>query len=80
MRTIQAADAKTHFLRLLDQIEQGESVIVTRHGRRVARIVPEAEADQDRVNQALESILEIRRRTKPVSLQEILDMRDQGRM
>jgi prevent-host-death family protein len=80
MRTVQAAEAKTHFLRILDDIERGESVIVTRHGRRVARIVPEAESDQDRVNQAMECILEIRKRTKPVSLEEILEMRDQGRM
>jgi prevent-host-death family protein len=80
MRTIQAAQAKTHFLRILDDIERGESVSITRHGRRVARLIPETEADQDRVNQALESILEIRRRTKPVSLQEILTMRNEGRM
>jgi prevent-host-death family protein len=80
MKTIQAAEAKTQFLRILDDVEQGESVIVTRHGRKVARIVPEAEADQDRVNKAMQSILEIRKRTEPVSLEEILEMRDQGRM
>jgi prevent-host-death family protein len=80
MRTIQAAEAKTQFLRILDDVEQGESVIVTRHGRKVARIVPEADAEQDRVSKAMQSILEIRKRTKPVSLEEILEMRDQGRM
>jgi len=80
MKIFQAAEAKTNFLRILDDIERGESVIITRHGRRVARIVPEAEADQDRVNKAMESILEIRSRTKPVSLSEIFAMRDEGRM
>jgi prevent-host-death family protein len=80
MRTIQAAEAKTQFLRILDDVEQGESVIVTRRGRKVARIVPEADADRDRVTKAMQSILEIRKRTKPVSLEEILEMRDQGRM
>lgn len=80
MRTIQAAEGKTHFLRILDEVEQGETVIVTRHGKRVARITPESEIEQDRVNNAMESILEIRTRTKPVSLREILAMRDEGRM
>lgn len=80
MRSFQAAEAKTHFLRILDDVEQGESVVVTRHGRRVARIIPDAEADQERVNNAIERILELRKRTKPVSLDEILAMRDEGRM
>lgn len=80
MQTVQAAEAKTHFLRILDDVERGESVIVTRRGRRVARIIPDTEADQERVNKVIESILEIRKRTKPVSLNEILAMRDEGRM
>lgn len=80
MQTIQASEAKTHFLRILDDIEHGESVIVTRHGKRIARIIPEIEIDQERVQKAFESILEIRKRTKPVSLEEILSMRDEGRM
>jgi hypothetical protein len=32
------------------------------------------------VQRAVESILEIRKRTKPVSVEEILSMRDEGRM
>lgn len=80
MQTFQAAEAKTHFLRILDDVEQGESVIVTRHGKRVARIIPEAQIDRERVKKAMDAILEIRKRTKPVSLKEILEMRDEGRM
>jgi prevent-host-death family protein len=80
MQTIQAAEAKTHFLRILDEVERGESVVITRHGKPVARIVPEAQLDQERVHRAMEAIREIRKRTKPVSLKEIIDMRDEGRM
>lgn len=80
MQTYQAAEAKTRFLRILDDIERGESAIVTRHGRPIARIIPEADADQERVNRAMESIREIRNRTVPTSLCEILAMRDEGRM
>jgi prevent-host-death family protein len=32
--------AKTHLSRLIDQVNAGEEVIITRHGRPVARLVP----------------------------------------
>lgn len=80
MQTIQASEAKTNFLRILDEVERGESVVITRHGRPIARIVPEAEIDRERVDHAMDAIREIRKRTKPVSLKEILEMRDEGRM
>jgi prevent-host-death family protein len=38
--TIGAYDAKTHLPRLLDQVEHGDSVTITKHGRAVARLVP----------------------------------------
>jgi prevent-host-death family protein len=80
MQTIQASEAKTHFLRILDDVERGESIIITRRGKQVARLIPQAEIDRERVQRATVSILEIRKRTKPVSIQEILSMRDEGRM
>jgi prevent-host-death family protein len=82
MQTIQASEAKTHFLRILDDVERGESVTVTRRGKTVARIVPVTPSDEERrerISQAMASILEIRKRTKPVSIEEILAARDEGR-
>jgi prevent-host-death family protein len=38
--SIGAYEAKTHLPRLLDQVERGESVTITKHGREVARLVP----------------------------------------
>ena len=38
--SIGAYDAKTHLPRLLDQVERGESVTITKRGREVARLVP----------------------------------------
>ena len=32
--------AKSHLSRLIDQVNGGEEVVVTRHGRPVARLVP----------------------------------------
>jgi len=84
MRTIQASEAKTHFLRILDDVERGESIVITRHGKTVARILPPQgetpESRQERIVRATEGILAIRKRTKPVSLEEVLSARDEGRM
>lgn len=33
-------EAKTHLSRLLDQMERGDEVVIQRHGRPVARLVP----------------------------------------
>ena len=41
MREIQASEAQVHFSQLLDDVEGGETLVVTRHGRRVARVTPE---------------------------------------
>jgi len=37
MREIQASDAKTHLPQILDEVERGETVVITRHGRAPAR-------------------------------------------
>ncbi len=39
-RTVTATEAKAHILSLLDEVEAGEEVEITRHGRLVARLVP----------------------------------------
>jgi prevent-host-death family protein len=41
MREVAAIDAETSLGRLLDIVEQGEDVVITRHGEPVARIVSE---------------------------------------
>ena len=40
MTTVGAYEAKTHLARLLDRVERGDTVTITRHGREVARLVP----------------------------------------
>lgn len=39
MSTVGAYEAKTHLPRLLDEVEAGGSVTITKHGRPVARLV-----------------------------------------
>jgi prevent-host-death family protein len=79
MRTIQASEAKTKFLSILDEVERGASIIVTRHGKPIARIVPEAEVNRERVEQAMAGMRALRERVGKLSLEEILSARDEGR-
>jgi prevent-host-death family protein len=41
MSTITAFEAKTRFGELLDRVAKGEEVVITRHDKAVARMVPE---------------------------------------
>ncbi|MBK6443635.1 MAG: type II toxin-antitoxin system prevent-host-death family antitoxin [Actinomycetales bacterium] len=38
--TVGAYEAKTHLPALLAQVERGETVTITRHGRPIARLIP----------------------------------------
>ncbi len=42
MREVGAFEAKNTLSALLDLVEQGEEVVITRHGRPAARLVPPA--------------------------------------
>lgn len=46
MRTVSLAQAKAHLSELLDQVEAGEDVIITRHGRAVAHVRPASRPKQ----------------------------------
>lgn len=57
MLEIGAFEAKNTLGSLLDRVEDGEEIIITRHGRRVARIVPNAEGvDRSEARQAMDRI------------------------
>jgi prevent-host-death family protein len=79
MREIQASDAKTHLPQLLDDVERGETVVITRHGRPIARLVPESERRQAEIDEAVESILALRKQLKgKVTLEEVLSSIHEG--
>ena len=78
MRDIQASDAKTHLPQILDEVERGETVRITRHGRPIARIVPEADRRQAEVDRGIETIKALRKRTGRISLDELLSARHEG--
>ena len=53
MITVGAFDAKTHLSSLLERVERGEEILITRHGKAIARLVPEAAADRVDVRAAI---------------------------
>jgi prevent-host-death family protein len=47
MQKIGAFEAKTRLAEILRQVEQGESVLITRRGKPVARLMPPEDADTE---------------------------------
>ena len=47
METVGLFEAKTHLSELIARAERGEEVVITRHNKPVARIVPIAAAEPD---------------------------------
>lgn len=43
MDAVNIHDAKTHFSRLIDQVAEGQEIVIARAGRPVARLVPYVE-------------------------------------
>jgi prevent-host-death family protein len=79
---VQASEAKTHLPQLLDEVERGATIVITRHGRRIARLVPEAQHRQREIAEALENIKklgkEIREQHGAMTVEEILSLRHEG--
>lgn len=61
MRTIGAFEAKNRLSELLQVVENGEEVTITRHGRPVARLVPVDQSDRAKVREAIEWLKETRK-------------------
>ena len=78
MREIQASEAKTHLPQILDEVERGETIIITRHGRAIARLVPEAQHRKAEIDQAIADIGELRHRAGIITVAELLTGRHEG--
>ena len=79
MRTISASEAKTHLPRLLGDVERGETLVITRHGRPIARIVPESNRRQEEIEKAIASMKALGKQRGKITVEEILSARDEGR-
>ncbi len=78
MREVQSSDAKAHLPQILDEVERGETIIITRHGRPIARIVPEADSREAATRRTMERIRAFRQTMPRLSAGEIFSARHEG--
>jgi prevent-host-death family protein len=78
MRHIQASEAKTHLPSLLDDVERGETLIITRHGKPIARLVPDEQTQRENVSETIAAIRELRKTMPKLTVDEILSSRHEG--
>jgi len=79
MQTVGAFEAKTHFSALLEQVERGEQVIITKHGRSVAKLMPTAGPDRELIKQTIQRLKEFRKGNRLGDDLDWKTLRDEGR-
>jgi prevent-host-death family protein len=62
MATVTAFEAKTRFGELLERVANGEEVVITRHDKPVARLVPEGSPRQEEVRRAVQGLRDLQQR------------------
>jgi antitoxin (DNA-binding transcriptional repressor) of toxin-antitoxin stability system len=77
MITVGAFEAKTKFSALLDRVERGKEVIITRNGKVVTRMLNDEAAIEKR-RKAVEELLRISKNNR-IAPDNWKDLRDEGR-
>lgn len=76
MHSVSVAEVKAHLSKILNQVEAGEEIVITRRGHPIARIEPVKQSLKP-----LESLVEFRARfpkAETPSAKMIRQMRDEG--
>jgi prevent-host-death family protein len=78
MTEVGAFEAKTHLSRLLERVEHGDTITITRHGKPVARLVPIGGSSRDERMRAIADLKQLRdgQTLGGLSVRELID---QGR-
>ena len=86
MESVGLFEAKTHLSELIARAERGEEVIITRHNKPVAKLVPISEVSPELYQRRLAALdalqavgREVAKRGGPITVEEILSWRDEGR-
>jgi prevent-host-death family protein len=85
MATVTAFQAKTRFGELLDRVVRGEQIVITRHEKAVARLVPEGGPNLEQTRQAVaelrggRALIAKRRRFKTLTDRDIKESIEEGR-
>lgn len=72
---IGATEARDRFSQLLDEVESGETIVITRHGKPVARLVPVSSPSRERTRETIAELRSFRRGRSlgGVRLRELID-------
>ena len=86
METIGLFEAKTHLSELIARVEAGDEIVITRHNKPVAKLVPIAEVSPELVARRKRALAELQAigrkmiaRGGTITVEEILQWRDEGR-
>lgn len=84
MPTVTTVEAKTRFEELLERVSKGEEVVITRHDKPIARLIPEGAPRLEEVRRSVEGLRDLQnrigRRSKArLTDREVRDAIDRGR-
>ena len=86
MASVTAFEAKTRFGQLLERVVRGEEIVITRHDKPVARMIPEGRASRSSVRNAAVKLRALRQRIAKrttnqakLSLKEVQSAVQEGR-
>ena len=79
MTSIGFYEARTHFSQLLDQVARGKKVLITRHGKPAAVLMPPPAEDTGDVRQVIAAMKALRRGNVLGEGLSIRDLIEEGR-
>ncbi|HEX6097407.1 MAG TPA: type II toxin-antitoxin system prevent-host-death family antitoxin [Thermoanaerobaculia bacterium] len=86
MPTMSAFEAKTRFGELLQRVERGEEIVITRHDRPIARVIREGAPSLESVKRSVGRLRELRQQIaqrthdeSPLSLADVRAAIEHGR-
>ncbi len=84
MSKVTAFEAKTRFGELLDRVAKGEEVVITRHDKPVARLIPEGATRLEDVRRSVQGLRDLqqqisRRSKAKLSDREVRSAINEGR-
>ena len=78
MITVGLFDAKTHLPEIIRKVQTGEEVCVTRYDEEVAFLIPVNKYYQNKNRDVIQALIALKKKA-PLSINDILELRDESR-
>lgn len=79
MESVGAFEAKTYLSNLLERVAHGESIIITKHGAPIAKLVPYTEDQSKDLRNVIKEIHQLRACLPRISSARLKKMIEEGR-